>query len=237
MEGDIPSTPTPNYDWSGHINNDPPQDDNAAGESDPESEQNNEDPTGPTTEEIDRNSLLGIKEIYGPINPTSGTIEPEVISKFTEFTGQDMPQEIIDKLQTSGYTKPWQIINLFGGNQKTLVRFFCYNQPSVFLTTNYEYTGNLFQVSRILLQETLQRKTYPPHYWITTKKRPTFDNEFMNMNAENIREQCETDEYEHDIVAYFNSIQTLITDIANREDTQDNEQEREPEQPTNVTQS
>ena len=146
METDNPSTPTRNYDWSGHDNNDPPHNDSTIGEGDPESEQGNENPVGPTIEEIDRKSLLGIEEIYGPSNPVNGIIESEVILKFTEFTGQDMPQGIINRLQISGYTKPWQIINLFGGNQKTFVRFLCYNQPSVFLTTNYTYTGNLFQM-------------------------------------------------------------------------------------------
>ena len=98
MERDIPSTPTTNYDWSGHNNNDPPQNDKIRGEGDPESEQGSEDPVGPTMEEIDRKSLIGIEEIYGPSTPVNGTIESEVIAKFTEFTGQDMPQEIIDRL-------------------------------------------------------------------------------------------------------------------------------------------
>ena len=116
---------------------------------------------------------------------------------------------------------------MFGGNQKTLVRFFCYNKPSVFLNTNYKYTGDLFLVSQALLHETLQRKTYPPHQWITTKKKVTFDTEFMSMNAESIREQCASGEYHHDIITYLTNIQKLISDIANKEDTQNIEQERD----------
>ena len=98
--------------------------------------------------------------------------------------------EIMNRLQSSGYTKPWQIINLFGGNQKTLVRFLCYNQPSVFLNTNFTYTGNFFQVSQVLLHESLKRKEYPPYAWITTKKTSAFDEEFMGMNTEDIKELC-----------------------------------------------
>ena len=80
MEGDIPSTQTQNYDQSGHINNDPPHDDNEAGEGDLESEQGSEDPVGPKMEEIGRKSLLRIEEIYGQSTPVNGTMESEVIT-------------------------------------------------------------------------------------------------------------------------------------------------------------
>ena len=52
MEANIPSTPTPNYDWPSQINNDPPQNDSIIGEGDLESEQGSEDPEGPTMEEM-----------------------------------------------------------------------------------------------------------------------------------------------------------------------------------------
>ena len=110
MEANIPSTPTPNYDWPSQINNDPPQNDSIIGEGDLESEQGSENPEGSTMEEMDRKSLLGIEAIYGPSNPVNGTMEPEVIEKFAEFMGQEMPREIIDIFQTSGYTKPWKIM-------------------------------------------------------------------------------------------------------------------------------
>ena len=116
METDNPSTPIRTYDWSGHTNNDPPQTDNIRREGDPDSEQGTEEPVVPTLEETDRQSLIAIEEIYGPRTPISSTFDPEVITKFRDFIGQEMPPEIVEIFQKSGYTQPYEIINLFGGN-------------------------------------------------------------------------------------------------------------------------
>ena len=62
METENPSTPTRDYDWSGHINNDPPQNDDIRREEDPDSEQGTEETVEPTFEEIDRLSLIAIEK-------------------------------------------------------------------------------------------------------------------------------------------------------------------------------
>ena len=118
MEEENPSTPIRTYDWSGHINNDPPQNDDIRREEDPDSEQGTEEPVVPTLEETDRQSLIAIEEIYGPRTPVSSTFDPAVITKFGEFIGQEMPQDIVEIFRNSGYTQPYEIINLFGGNQQ-----------------------------------------------------------------------------------------------------------------------
>ena len=144
METNNPSTPTGNYDWSSHVNNDPPPADNTMRGEDPDSEQDPEEPKVPTFEEIDRKCLNAIEEIYGTRNPTRSIFEPEVINKFRDFIGQEMPQEIVEIFQNSGYTEPYEIINLFGGNQQTLVRFICYNRPSIFLVNKIPIFSNDF---------------------------------------------------------------------------------------------
>lgn len=116
MEEDIPSTPIQHYDWSGHVNNDPAYNINTVEEGDSENEQTTEASTGPTILDIDKRALSGIEEIYGIIPPINDTFNPKVLLKFSDYIGEAMPIEIMNRLQSLGYTKPWQIISLFGGN-------------------------------------------------------------------------------------------------------------------------
>ena len=115
MEEEVPSTPTQRYDWSTHIN--------TIEENDYENDKASEGSTSPTAADIDRDALSKIEEMYGSVPAHSDTFQPEVLQKFRDFIGTEMPPEIIDKLQSSGNTKPWQIINFFRGNQQTLIRF------------------------------------------------------------------------------------------------------------------
>ena len=48
---------------------------------------------------------------------------------------------------------------------------------------------------------------------MTTKKRATFDTEFMRMNTDYYKEQCASGEFDHYIMTYFTSIQQLISGI------------------------
>ena len=52
----------------------------------------------------------------------------------------------------------------------------------------------------------------------------------MDMATEEIKELCESGDYDHDIIAYFNSVHAQISSIVTRVVSQNNNQEREPDQ-------
>ena len=53
--------------------------------------------------------------------------------KIESLTGTLLQGDIIKQLEQTGVTEPYEIINTFGGNIKTLAKFICYNKPSIFL--------------------------------------------------------------------------------------------------------
>ena len=168
MAEDNPFKPIPNYDWTVK----PSTRKNEKSEQKRTSDESPGIPTSdvdlwvqqyidsiPTLDEVD--------EVYRDTQANSSDetkiVEPEVVSKLCDFIGGKIPLEMIQKFQDSGNNSPHKIVNLFGGNQQTLIRFIKANQPSIFLLNYPKTTGNLFQMARLMFKERFDTIDFPPH--------------------------------------------------------------------------
>ena len=138
------------------------------------------------------------------------TVEPEVISKLCDFIGGKIPLDMIQKFQDSGNNSPHKIVNLFGGNQQTLIRFIKANQLSLFLLNYPKITGNLFQMARLMFKEKFDTIDFPPHKWTKMKKTDKFDNKFIQMDPCDIKELCNSGDYAHKVTPYIRTMYEQI---------------------------
>ena len=169
-------------------------------------------------------NLDEIDEVYkstqGNNSEEKEPMKPEVVSKLCDFIGGKIPLEMLDKFQESGNNLPHKIVNLFGGNQQTLIRFIRNNQVSIFLIRHPKVTGNLFQMARLMLQQRFDTTDFPPHKWMKMKKTHKFDNKFMKMDPCEIRELCNSGDYDHEVTPYIKTMYEQICCIVKKNNPQ-----------------
>ena len=215
MAEDNPFTPLQKYEWSINPSNEENEKSGQKGTTDGSPGVQAKDVDLWVQQYID--SIPNLDEIDEVYKSTQGNnleekepMKPEVVSKLCDFIGGKIPLEMLDKFQESGNNLPHKIVNLFGGNQQTLIRFIRNNQASIFLIRHPKVTGNLFQMARLMLQQRFDTTDFPPHKWMKMKKTRKFDIKFMKMDHNDIKELCNSGDYTQQVAQYIESMYEQI---------------------------
>ena len=117
--------------------------------------------------------------------------------------------------------QPYLLVNVFGGNLKTLARRLCGLSPSFFLYNNKDLTKKLIILSRQELVIPLPRHSIPSTEWGKKMKHFSYDNDFYqftDLQMERMDSLITCIEYDTIKEGYISSIQEEITQLCSTDD-------------------